>query len=226
MPTAPPSPPTRSTPAETRLTVATFVAFMTASGQAQQILKARMLAADIEQGLGPLHLHALCLCQRSPGATQQQLVQSMGRDKGQMARLIRELEDRQLLVRTPDERDRRVWRLSLTPEGNRKVPGFWPWRPHWPKTCLARWARRRPRLCLQSCRRCKLAWTDGNPMHKPVPAEPHAVSRLRAARLARSSKPFLARGGMKGSAARAAASTRRTAFAHYSPECRRALECA
>ncbi|MDT7524054.1 tRNA-uridine aminocarboxypropyltransferase [Rhodoferax sp. TBRC 17198] len=35
-------------------------------------------------------------------------------------------------------------------------------------------------------------------MHKPVPAEPHAVSRLRAARLARSSKPFLARGGMKG----------------------------
>ncbi|MDZ7890720.1 MAG: MarR family transcriptional regulator [Rhodoferax sp.] len=124
MPTAPPSPPTRSTPAETRLTVATFVAFMTASGQAQQILKARMLAADIEQGLGPLHLHALCLCQRSPGATQQQLVQSMGRDKGQMARLIRELEDRQLLVRTPDERDRRVWRLSLTPEGEQKSAWF------------------------------------------------------------------------------------------------------
>jgi DTW domain-containing protein YfiP len=27
---------------------------------------------------------------------------------------------------------------------------------------------------------------------------PHAVSRLRAARLARSSKPFMARGGIKG----------------------------
>ena len=35
-------------------------------------------------------------------------------------------------------------------------------------------------------------------MSKPVPAAPHAVSQLRAARLARSSKPFLARGGMKG----------------------------
>nr|WP_315464860.1 tRNA-uridine aminocarboxypropyltransferase [uncultured Rhodoferax sp.] len=35
-------------------------------------------------------------------------------------------------------------------------------------------------------------------MGKPVPAAPHAVSRLRAERLARSSKPFLARGGMKG----------------------------
>ncbi len=124
MPTTSPSLPPPSTNAESSLTVATFVAFMTASGQAQQILKARMLAADVEQGLGPLHLHALCLCQRSPGATQQQLVQSMGRDKGQMARLIRELEDRQLLVRTPDERDRRVWRLSLTPEGEQKSAWF------------------------------------------------------------------------------------------------------
>ena len=32
----------------------------------------------------------------------------------------------------------------------------------------------------------------------PVSAPPHAVARLRAARLARSSKPFLARGGIKG----------------------------
>jgi DTW domain-containing protein YfiP len=32
-------------------------------------------------------------------------------------------------------------------------------------------------------------------MHSPTPAPPHAVSRLRTARLARSSKPFLARGG-------------------------------
>ena len=35
--------------------------------------------------------------------------------------------------------------------------------------------------------------------HTPAPSlEPHAVSRLRAARLARSAKPFLARGGIKG----------------------------
>lgn len=32
-------------------------------------------------------------------------------------------------------------------------------------------------------------------MNMPSPSGPHAVSRLRAARLARSAKPFLARGG-------------------------------
>jgi DTW domain-containing protein YfiP len=35
-------------------------------------------------------------------------------------------------------------------------------------------------------------------MNVPSPSAPHAVSRLRAARLARSSKPFLARGGPRG----------------------------
>lgn len=34
--------------------------------------------------------------------------------------------------------------------------------------------------------------------HVGAPAEPHAVARLRAERLARSAKPFLARGGPKG----------------------------
>jgi DNA-binding MarR family transcriptional regulator len=103
--------------------VATFVAFMTAFGSAQQLLKTRM-QDDAEQGLGPLHLRALCLCQRNPGGSQQQLVQSLGRDKGQIARLIRELEERQLLTRTPDERDRRVWCLSVTAEGEEKCRWF------------------------------------------------------------------------------------------------------
>jgi DNA-binding MarR family transcriptional regulator len=103
--------------------VATFVAFMTAFGSAQQLLKTRM-QDDAEQGLGPLHLRALCLCQRNPGGSQQQLVQSLGRDKGQIARLIRELEERQLLTRTPDERDRRVWCLSVTAEGEAKCSWF------------------------------------------------------------------------------------------------------
>ena len=48
----------------------------------------------------------------------------MGRDKGQIARLIRELEERHFLVRTPDERDRRVWRLAVTPEGEEKCQWF------------------------------------------------------------------------------------------------------
>lgn len=97
---------------------------MTLFGSAQQVLKDRM-QAQAEQGLGPLHLRALCLCLRNPGSTQQQLVQHMGKDKGQLARLIRELEDRQLLVRTPDERDGRVWRLAVTSEGEEKCQWFY-----------------------------------------------------------------------------------------------------
>lgn len=103
--------------------LSSFVALMTAFGGAQQLLKTRM-QADAEQGLGPLHLRALCLCQRNPGGSQQQLVQSLTRDKGQIARLIRELEERGLLVRTPDERDRRVWCLTVTPEGEAKCAWF------------------------------------------------------------------------------------------------------
>lgn len=100
-----------------------FVSFMTLFGSAQQVLKNRM-QGQAEQGLGPLHLRALCLCLRHPASTQQQLVQYMGKDKGQLARLIRELEDRQFLIRTPDERDRRVWRLTVTPEGEKKCQWF------------------------------------------------------------------------------------------------------
>lgn len=48
----------------------------------------------------------------------------MGRDKGQIPRLIRELEERHFLVRTPDERDRRVWRLAVTREGEEKYQWF------------------------------------------------------------------------------------------------------
>jgi DNA-binding MarR family transcriptional regulator len=103
--------------------IATFEAFMTLFGSAQQMLKTRM-QDEAEQGLGPLHLRALCLCLRNPESSQQQLVQSMGRDKGQIARLIRELEERQYLTRTPDERDRRMWRLAVTPEGEAKCQWF------------------------------------------------------------------------------------------------------
>lgn len=100
-----------------------FVAFMTLFGSAQQVLKSRM-QEQAEKGLGPLHLRALCLCQRNPGSTQQWLVQAMGRDKGQIARLIRELEEREFLTRTPDERDKRVWRLAVTAEGDEKCQWF------------------------------------------------------------------------------------------------------
>lgn len=48
----------------------------------------------------------------------------MGKDKGQMARATGGLEKQGLLARKPDAQDRRVWRLSVTPEGAQKCAWF------------------------------------------------------------------------------------------------------
>ncbi|MFZ5548746.1 MAG: MarR family winged helix-turn-helix transcriptional regulator [Pseudomonadota bacterium] len=54
---------------------------------------------------------------RLPGATQSDLVQHSGRDKAQLARLIKGLRERGLLAAEADEADRRNLRLRLTDEG-------------------------------------------------------------------------------------------------------------
>ena len=52
-----------------------------------------------------------------PGATQSDLARESGRDKAQLARLIKGLRDRGLLEGTADEADRRNVRLTLTASG-------------------------------------------------------------------------------------------------------------
>jgi DNA-binding MarR family transcriptional regulator len=54
---------------------------------------------------------------RHPGATQSDLASHSGRDKAQLARLIRGLRDKGLLEARVDELDRRSTHLQLTPEG-------------------------------------------------------------------------------------------------------------
>ncbi len=54
---------------------------------------------------------------RHPGATQSDLAQHSGRDKAQLARLIKALRDQGLLDGEPDPNDRRNVRLSLTSAG-------------------------------------------------------------------------------------------------------------
>ena len=54
---------------------------------------------------------------RRPGATQSDLAQHSGRDKAQLARLIKALRDRGLLAAEADENDRRNLRLTLTAGG-------------------------------------------------------------------------------------------------------------
>jgi len=54
---------------------------------------------------------------RHPGATQSDLARDSGRDKAQLARLIKGLRERGLLTCEADEADRRNVRLALTSEG-------------------------------------------------------------------------------------------------------------
>ena len=54
---------------------------------------------------------------RHPGATQSDLAQHTGRDKAQLARLIKGLRDQGLLQGDVDADDRRSVRLSLTADG-------------------------------------------------------------------------------------------------------------
>lgn len=54
---------------------------------------------------------------RHPGATQSDLAAHSGRDKAQLARLVKGLRDRGLLAATADATDRRNLHLSLTADG-------------------------------------------------------------------------------------------------------------
>jgi DNA-binding MarR family transcriptional regulator len=55
---------------------------------------------------------------RQPGATLSDLVQHSGRDKAQLARLVKGLRERELLVAEADTSDRRNVHLSLSDEGH------------------------------------------------------------------------------------------------------------
>lgn len=69
---------------------------------------------DGELDLGPMEARVLGYFARHPGATQRDLAEHSGRDKGQLARLVNGLRERGLLDASPDAADRRVTRLHLT----------------------------------------------------------------------------------------------------------------
>jgi len=71
-----------------------------------------------------MELKALGFFARHPGATQSDLVTHSGRDKAQVARLIRSLREGGLLEATPDELDRRSTRLSLSASGQEIFAGL------------------------------------------------------------------------------------------------------
>lgn len=68
-------------------------------------------------GLAPMEAQALAFLQANPGCTQADFVQYIGRDKAQVARLVKAMIERALVVSLPDEQDRRLNRLWLTQSG-------------------------------------------------------------------------------------------------------------
>ena len=67
--------------------------------------------------LAHMEIKVLGFFARRPGATQSDLAAHSGRDKAQLARLIRGLRDRGLLDATADETDKRSTRLALSDAG-------------------------------------------------------------------------------------------------------------
>ena len=70
-----------------------------------------------EHELAHMEIKTLGYFARHPGASQSDLVAYSGRDKAQVARLIRSLRERGLLDAEADETDRRSTRLRLSAEG-------------------------------------------------------------------------------------------------------------
>ncbi len=83
------------------------------------LYRARQLRGlrDNPHELTHMEYKALGFFHRHPGATQGDLVAHSGRDKAQLARLLKGLRDRHLLDGAADADDRRLTRLSLSPEG-------------------------------------------------------------------------------------------------------------
>lgn len=96
---------------------------MTLFGGVKKALRHQLQQGD-EPAVAPMLLRMLQLCQRHPGITQQGLAQRTGRDKGQVARLIRELLDQGLLSRQDNPEDRRSHHLLPTAAGVAAVARF------------------------------------------------------------------------------------------------------
>ena len=96
---------------------AALQALMQLFGGVKQAMRQQLLAGADAPSAGPVTLSVLRHCQRQPGITQQALAQLTGRDKGQVARLVKELLDQGLLVREAHPDDKRSHRLQPSTAG-------------------------------------------------------------------------------------------------------------
>lgn len=102
---------------------AALESLMSLLGSVKKALR-HQLQDGAEPAAAPMLLRMLQLCQRHPGITQQGLAQHTGRDKGQVARLVKELLDQGLLSKEEHPEDRRSHRLLPTAAGVAAVKRF------------------------------------------------------------------------------------------------------
>ena len=72
---------------------------------------------QLELELSPMHLKSLKVISMIEGCTGQKLSDFMGRDKAQINRLIKELVNQELIIKTENEKDKRSQYLELSAKG-------------------------------------------------------------------------------------------------------------
>ena len=83
------------------------------------ILRERLAERITEFGLIPSHLGVLKLLKGLGDHSQNQLADQLGIDKATMVKLIDQLEQQKFIKRAQDSKDRRVWRVGITPTGEK-----------------------------------------------------------------------------------------------------------
>jgi DNA-binding MarR family transcriptional regulator len=74
-------------------------------------------------GLTPAHVGSLRIIASSEGASQQQVADRLGMFPSRLVALVDELQDRGLVERLENSRDRRTYALRVTAEGKRTLAG-------------------------------------------------------------------------------------------------------
>lgn len=77
----------------------------------------RGAVADDLDGLSAMASRVLAYLARRPGSTPSEMVEYSGRDKAQIARIIKQLEEERYVTRAPDPRDGRSYTLTLSERG-------------------------------------------------------------------------------------------------------------
>lgn len=83
------------------------------------ILRERIGEGISEFGLIPPHLGLLRLLKGLGQHSQNQLAEQLGIDKATMVKLIDQLEKMKFIERVQDSKDRRIWQIHITPQGEK-----------------------------------------------------------------------------------------------------------